>query len=305
MGLANRVWIVAVVVLAGVASANGQVVPAPSWPSPAASPRAWSANVIVPQSGSRSVSLSAHGAGLRAGVELTGVKVEAVIQEQTSTTTLDLSLRNLTGSRQEAELLVPVPDGAVVRGFSYQGAAKEPTAELLPREQADATYKSIVSSMRDPALLEFAGYNVIRSSVFPVEANGVQKVRLVYEQILPADGGRVDYMLPRTESLDYKVPWEVSVRIQSRSPISTVYSSSHALTVTRSGDGVVTATIPAAAMAEPGPVLVSYLKQVGDGVTMSMYSYPDPKIGGGYFLLLAGLPARKSAGPAVKREGRW
>ena len=52
---------------------------------------------------------------------------------------------------------MPVPEGAVVRGFTFSGAAKEPTAEVLPKAAATATYKAIVAKMRDPALLEFAG----------------------------------------------------------------------------------------------------------------------------------------------------
>ncbi len=78
--------------------------------------------------------------------------------------------------------MVPVPDGAVVRGFDFQGAAAEPTAQLLPRAEAREIYNSIVAKVRDPALLEFIGYGAIRSSVFPVEAGATQKVRLVYER---------------------------------------------------------------------------------------------------------------------------
>jgi len=83
-----------------------------------------------------------------------------------------------------------VPDGAAVRGFDFSGPGKEPSAELLPKDKAEATYKSIVAKMKDPALLEFAGYNLIRSSVFPVDAHGEQKIRLTYEHLLPADGGQ-------------------------------------------------------------------------------------------------------------------
>ena len=35
--------------------------------------------------------------------------------------------------------LVPVPDGVAVKGFTFQGASQEPTAELLPKDQAVST----------------------------------------------------------------------------------------------------------------------------------------------------------------------
>jgi Ca-activated chloride channel family protein len=58
------------------------------------------------------------------------------------------------------------------------------------------------------------------------------------------------------------------------------------------------------AATEPGPFRLSYLL-AENGVTASMFAYPDEKVGGGYFLLLAGLPAKApEAGhnPGIKRE---
>jgi Ca-activated chloride channel family protein len=235
-----------------------------------------------------------------AGIEITGVDAAVAIVQQASTTTLDISLRNPGPTRREAELVVPVPDDAVVRGFTFQGAAAEPTAQVLPKDQARRIYESIVAQVRDPALLEFIGYNLIRSSVFPVEAGGTQTVRLIYEHLLPADGDRVDYVLPRSESLEYAVPWTISVEIRSKQSISTVYSPSHAIDTLRTSDSVVTVRTPPSAGREPGSFRLSYLVQ-RDGVNASLFAYPDPKVGGGYFLLLAGPPARPA--PASEAEG--
>ena len=54
---------------------------------------------------------------------------------------------------------------------------------------------------------------------------------------------------------------------------------------------------------EPGPFRLSYLVE-GNGLTASLLAYPDARIGGGYFLLLAGVPAsaRGAQGNAIKRE---
>ncbi|MGE3780973.1 MAG: VIT domain-containing protein, partial [Pirellulaceae bacterium] len=230
-----------------------------------------------------------------------------VIVDQVATTTLDIDLRNRTGSRLEAELVVPVPSDAVVRGFDFQGRAEEPTAELLPREEARRAYDAIVAQTRDPALLEFIGYNLIRSSVFPVEARGTQRVRLTYESVLPADGHRIDYVLPRSESLEYEVPWEVTVAIRSRRGIATVYSPSHPLESTADPRrDARTVRVPPRAQTEPGAFRLSYLVR-GDDVTASLLAYPDSS-GGGYFLVLAGIPpacashAEEQDAPRLLRE---
>jgi len=245
--------------------------------------RPTAAHIVVPQA-LRSIRSQLY------VVEVTDVTVGVVIVDRVATTTMDISLRNQSGSRQEAELVVPVPDGAVVRGFAFQGTADESTARLLPKDEARRTYDEIVAKVRDPALLEFLGYNLIRSSVFPIEPGGMQKTRLTYEHVLPVDGDRVDYVLPRSESLDYHVPWSVSVRIKSPRPIATIYSPSHELDVVRRSPGTVSVRPADRSGMAPGAFRLSYLLQDG-GVTASLMAYPDGDGDGGYFLLLGGPPA--------------
>lgn len=267
--------------------------------SPVPVRRAWrplASNVIVPQSRAVAMDRAAD------TVEITAVRAGVIVVEQVATTTLEIDLRNPGAGRLEAELLVPVPAAAVVRGFAFQGTAAEPTAELLPREEAREIYDSIVARTRDPALLEFVGYRLIRSSVFPVEPGATQIVRLTYEVLLAAEGSRVDYVLPRTESVDYRVPWTITVKIRSKRPISTVYSPSHHIETRHDGAEEVSVRTSGASTHEPGPFRLSYLRKDGD-VTASLLAYPDVESAGGYFLLLAGLPpGRDHERNALRRE---
>ena len=261
------------------------------------SSRPLASHIVIPQA--RSFALDRQ-----ATAEITEIAAAINIIEQVATTALDIRLRNPAGRRLEAELIVPVPDGAVIRGFTFQGSAAEPTAQVLPKDEARSIYEQIVAKTRDPALLEFAGYNLVRSSIFPIEANGTQAVRLVYETLLVADGDRVDYVLPRSESLQYSVPWKATVRIRSKHPISTLYSPSHRLQTFRTGTGDVTATLASDSDRDPGSFRLSYLLE-HDGVTASLLAYPDPKVGGGYFLILAGPAAKRpvdNANTPIRRE---
>ena len=137
--------------------------------------RTWSSNIVIPQA-------RAYAMGRSPALQITGVVAGVVVREQIATTVMEVRLRNPGSSRQEAELLVPVPDKAVVRGFTFQGTGAEPSARLLPRDEAREAYERIVAQARDPALLEFAGFNLVRSSVFPVEPGGTQAVRLTAPQ---------------------------------------------------------------------------------------------------------------------------
>jgi Ca-activated chloride channel family protein len=127
-------------------------------------------------------------------------------------------------------------------------------------------------------------------------------VRLTYEHLLAGEGGRIDYVLPRSESLKRHAPWDITVDIQSAEPISTVYSPSHELITQRTSDRQVQVRLSEPARTQPGPFLLSYLIE-SDGVSASLFAYPDPQVGGGYFLLMAGLPASiADADRTVKRE---
>jgi Ca-activated chloride channel homolog len=260
--------------------------------------------IIIPQSRGFVVNPRSPVEQRGQAIMIDSVEARVKILEQTASTSLEIRLRNPAPQQTEAIVLLPVPEGAVVSAFTFEGAASEPTAQVLRKDEARRLYDSIVAQVRDPALLEFAGYNLIRSSVFPVPGGGTQRVRLTYEHLLPADGQRVDYLLPRSESLDRRSPWNIAVDVQSKSPISTAYSPGHEIVTTRLSPRHLAIKIAEQSKLDPGPFMLSYLVE-HDGVSASMFAYPDLKIGedGGYFLLMAGLPASIGDQPnPIKRE---
>lgn len=232
-------------------------------------------------------------------VQVTHVDARIDLADQIATTTLDIALRNPTNRPLESELLVPVPQGAVLKAFAFEGGKAEAIARLLPRDEARRIYDSIVAQTRDPALLEFVGHAVVKSSVFPVPAHGTQKVRVTYEQLLEADGARLDYVLPRSEAVEYSVPWKLSMRVKSASRIASVYSPSHEIAVKQPSGNEASLSCETK---DPGAFRVSLLRETKDEMTASLLAYPDPKIGGGYFLVMIAPPKPKAHSAPIKRE---
>ncbi len=254
-------------------------------------------NIVIPQS---RVVPPRH--GMPGPVVLSEVSISLNVLEQVATTTMTITLTNPARFQQEASLLVPVPAGAAVRQFQLEGLSDEGIARVLPRDEARRIYDQIVNRARDPGLVEWVGYNLIRTSVFPVPAGGVQRCSLTYEQVLPSDAGRIDYVLPRSQDLDARgVRWSYSAEVKSKRPLSTVYSPTHEITTERLDPRHIRVSVPAHAANAAGSFRLSYLVESDAGVTASLMAYPDAELGAesGYFLLLAGLPASRPEGVRV------
>lgn len=257
-------------------------------------------NIVVPQ--------ASHGHGIiwrsppqgAQPIQVSAVAGDIDINDGVGTTNVKMTLRNPGSVQQEAQLLVPIPAGAAIRTFGFDGGGMEPTAKILPKDEARRIYEAIVRKAQDPALLEFVGYSLVKSSVFPVPPGGSQTISLTYEQVLPRDGDRIDFVLPRTGSLESTgTQWSVKGRVRSSRPITTLYSPSHELRTTRTNDRELAFEVPQAAIAEPGSFRLSALldKAGADGLSTSIIAYPDPQNpdGGGYFLLLGGVPPESNA----------
>jgi Ca-activated chloride channel family protein len=265
-------------------------------PPQAFAPASW---LVVPQLRTMAFDPARHAAP----VAIEAVRARIGIVDRTATTELEVDLRNQAAQDAEAVLLLPVPRGAVVSSFAFDGAAAGPTARLLPADEARRTYDEIVRRLRDPALLEFAGEALVRSSVFPVPGGGTQRLRLRYEHLLDQVGERIDYLLPRSESLEQLAPWSIEVRVRTGRTLTGVFSPSHPIGTERLGHDRATVRLAAGAERTPGSFRLSLLLHGPSGLGASMLAYPDPERGGGYFLLMAGLPPRSAESrAAVRRE---
>ncbi|MCC6284247.1 MAG: VWA domain-containing protein [Phycisphaerales bacterium] len=265
-----------------------------------AHPEPWAPNVVLPQS--RVIVAPDH----QQPIQLSSVEADVQIVEQVATVSLRLTLQNPSSRVQEAEIVLPVPEESAVRYFQLEGVGGDGGARLLPRDEARRIYEEIVRRMQDPAILEFAGYGFIRSNVFPVPAQGSQVIVLTYEQMLPASGMRLDFVLPKTQSLDDAgIRWSISGAIRSKRPITTIYSPSHDIALTREGD---TARFNVTDPRTPGSfVLSAVMGGSADEPSATLIACPDPKLAqsgqSGYFMFLAGLPALPDgARSTIRRE---
>ncbi|UYV13788.1 MAG: VIT and VWA domain-containing protein [Phycisphaera sp.] len=256
-------------------------------------------NIVVPQ---RRAWIQGE---VRSQIEIRKVEVVASTAEQAATTTLRLTVFNHGNQMAEAQVLLPVPDGAAVGKFVLEGLGEDGIAKIMPADEARKIYNQIVASMKDPALLEFVGTSLVRSSVFPVPAGGEQTVSLTYDHTLESVGDRVEYVLPRSAELMLQgAPWSFALTIDGSRPIATVYSPTHDIgTEKLNATSVKVSVGPEAFSGTPGSMRVGWLREPLEAgmLASSFLAYPDAD-GGGYFMLVAGPPALEGEREVVKRE---
>jgi Ca-activated chloride channel homolog len=169
-------------------------------------------------------------------LEVSYTKVEAKINDQIATTTFDQEFYNPNSRQLEGTFLFPVPKGAHINRFSMEINGKQVEAELLAADKARGIYEDIVRKLKDPALLEFAGRDLFKVRIFPIEAHGRKRIVLSYSQLLKSDSGLVNFVVPfNTEKFCTKPIRNVSVKIdlETKQPLKSVYSPSHKVEIKR------------------------------------------------------------------------
>lgn len=223
-----------------------------------------------------------------APLDVNYVKVHTRITDQVAVTAVDQEFYNPNAARLEGTFVFPVPKGAHINKFSMEIDGKQVEAELLPADKARRIYEDIVRKLKDPALLEYAGREVFKVRIFPIEPNSKKRITLSYTELLKADNGLVSYVLPlNTEKFSAKPIRQVSVKVdlESKRPLKSIYSPSHSVQVKRRGSDQATATYEASEV-QPDTDFALYFASEKDeiGVNLLTQRQSDED---GYFLLLA------------------
>ncbi len=124
------------------------------------------------------------------------ISINSKIENQVAQTQVSQTFVN-NGNRQiQASFVFPLPyDGAVDR-MTFMVDGKEYEAKLLPADKAREIYEGYMRRNQDPALLEWMGHGIFKTSVFPIPPGAARTVTLRYTQLLRKDQQLVDYLIP-------------------------------------------------------------------------------------------------------------
>lgn len=223
-----------------------------------------------------------------APLETSFTKADIRIRDQFATTVIDQEFYNPNPRQLEGTFLFPVPKGAQIDKFTMEINGKPVAAELLSADKARGIYEDIVRKLKDPALLEYAGRDVFKVRIFPIEPNSRKRVSLSYTQLLKADGGLVNFVLPLNPEKYSAQPIKtvsVKVDLETKRPLKSIYSPSHKVEIKRGGGNQAVVGYEASDV-KPDADFQLFFAQEQDDIGLNLLTY---KTAGedGYFLLLA------------------
>jgi Ca-activated chloride channel homolog len=210
--------------------------------------------------------------------------VDQVAQVQVAQTFVNNGSRPL-----EAAFMFPLPYDGAIDQMTLLIDGKEFPAKLLDAKEARRMYEEIVRKNRDPALLEWAGTGMFKTSVFPVPPGASRTVSLRYSQLLRKQEGLTDFIFPlSTAKYTAEAPEKISLRatIESQEEIKNVYSPTHPVEIKRPDEKHAVVTFTSKNEVPGSDFRLFY--DVGKGkVSTRVVSYRPDSSQEGYFLLLA------------------
>eukprot|EP01125_Pyxidicula_operculata_P000368 TRINITY_DN1040_c0_g5_i1.p1 TRINITY_DN1040_c0_g5~~TRINITY_DN1040_c0_g5_i1.p1 ORF type:complete len:1086 (+),score=246.93 TRINITY_DN1040_c0_g5_i1:143-3259(+) len=129
-------------------------------------------------------------------LELKELHINTSIAAGTSETTLDLVFFN-SHSISEAELDLPIPENAVICGYSYEYEGKMIPASIVEKEKARITFEKEVRSGGAVSLVEHVAGNNFKVRIYPLSYNATKRVSITFISELEfTSPGNFQYYLP-------------------------------------------------------------------------------------------------------------
>ena len=238
---------------------------------------------LIPRPGGFSV--------IKTSSRVTAELVDRVLRYEVTETFL-----NRGGRVGEADYIFPLPKGAAFQDLKLSINGELVSGETMSAAQARSIYEEIVRRQRDPALVEWMGYGMLRARIFPIAPGEEKKVVVRFQMVAEREGDalRVDYFQGRqnreswmafASRTDDDAPRSsFSLKYPTDGMYGSPYSPTHSLSTRRSGrtnevtasggGSEITILLPVRKSTEPAISVLSYAPRNDDGFALITLSPP-------------------------------
>ncbi len=220
---------------------------------------------------------------------VTDFVVNGIIENQIANVSVSQTIQNVSGRELEIEMLFPLPAKGVVQDFVLMVDGTEIRGKLLDKTEARSIYEEIVRRKKDPALMEYAGYGLYKTSVFPVPAGKSRTISLKYTMHCEQRLGNTTFIYPfSTQKFSNQSIGKVkiAITIKDDKEIRNVYSPSHNVLVDKTDPKRVVIGYEANNVI-PEQDFKLFFHPTNSDVGISMLSYKPSDSDEGWFMLLA------------------
>ena len=110
---------------------------------------------------------------------------------------VDETFVNHGGRIGEADYVFPLPRDAAFSDLKLTIDGELVSGETMDAQHARSIYEEIVRRQRDPALVEWMGYGMLRTRIFPILPGESKRVVVRFDQVAEREGDalRIDYVM--------------------------------------------------------------------------------------------------------------
>ena len=232
-------------------------------------------------------------------------RVEVTVEDQIAHTSIDMEFVNEGDGLAEGTFIFPLPADAAVDQLVMYINDQPIEARILDAAEARSIYDAIVRQYRDPALLEYIGTQAVQANVFPIPPGDSRRIQLSYTQALQVDNGLIHYLYPLDVThIMSRRPIEsmsISVQVKGQDAISTIYSPSHHIAISRDGNDAFRAGYEASSFQPEGDFSL-YWGIATEAINVNLLTYRESANEDGFFMLMVQPPFDLPADRIVARD---
>jgi Ca-activated chloride channel family protein len=226
--------------------------------------------------------------------EIREVSIDARVRDQVAEVQISQTFHNPGSFQIESEFLFPLPEDGAVQNFVLLVDGRELAGRLLNKDEARRIYEEIVRTKRDPALLEYMGRGLYRTSIFPIPPGADRKVTMRYTHLCKRERDVVEFSYPLSTQKFTSRPIQrlsINISLQSRDAIKSIYCPSDDARIDRIGDHEARVSLDRRDLIPGNDFRLVYTLRDG-ALGASVISYRPSHGEDGFFLLLASPEVR-------------